>query len=112
MSAVSTGTEFRSSRPRNHAPEEIMRRPSVFIVVSGVALALGACAAAPAPEAGVQEVASDERVCKRITPTGSNMPQRVCQTAEQWAAAERAGRQGVEEMKRQNDALGTGGQLP
>lgn len=79
------------------------------LMAAGLAM-LGACASPP-PENPAVAAAEANRICKRITPTGSNMPQRVCQTPEEWAAVERAGREGVEEMKRQTDALGTGGQI-
>jgi hypothetical protein len=48
--------------------------------------AAGAKAAEPArdaarPQAGKAEV---ELICKRVTLTGSRMPKKVCQTAEDW----------------------------
>lgn len=76
-------------------------------------------AAAPAPQQAAQaggpnatKAADDpnKRVCRRVTPTGSNMPQRDCATAAEWARRDAAGRAGAEEVKRQiNSMTGTPG---
>lgn len=80
-------------------------------VALAFALMFGACTAAPDTGVIAAVSADASQICKRVTATGSNMPQRVCRTAEEWKDFERAGREGVEDMKRQTDALGTGGQL-
>ena len=45
------------------------------------------------------------KICKRMPVTGSNMPQRVCSTADEWAAYDKANRAAAEvfdEDRRQN----------
>lgn len=79
----------------------------IAIVVLVAALA-GACSTAPEPQGAQsatakpaaaqaakaqpakakQASAKSDRVCKKFTPTGSNMPQRVCHSKEEWAAIE------------------------
>ncbi len=44
---------------------------------------------------------SGEQTCKSITLTGTNMPQTICHTEQEWAAIERKGRRDVEEIDRQ-----------
>ena len=64
----------------------------------------GACAAPDVKQqssAIQQSSAGAEQVCKRVTPTGSSLPQQVCHTPEEWAAMERQGRADVEEFDRQ-----------
>jgi hypothetical protein len=56
--------------------------------------------------AGRESAVNAEQVCKRMTPTGSSVPQRVCHTLQEWAAMERQGRADVEEFNRARDELG------
>jgi hypothetical protein len=58
-----------------------------------------ACAASPPPDAATATAQAD-KICKRVTATGSNMPQNVCHTKEEWAAIDKQGQQGVEEFER------------
>jgi hypothetical protein len=45
--------------------------------------------------------AGGEQICKSITLTGTNVPQTMCHTEEEWAAIEKKGRRDVEEIERQ-----------
>jgi hypothetical protein len=71
-------------------------RLAVIVVVG----ALAAACATPAPDDASTAATQGERICKRMTATGSNMPQSVCHTKEEWAAMEKQGRQGVEDFDR------------
>jgi hypothetical protein len=69
-----------------------------------------ACATGAGEGAKTAATTADEgKVCKRMVATGSNMPQKVCYTPEEWAAIEKQGRQGVEDMDRARGQLGTAG---
>jgi len=62
--------------------------------------AFAAACATPAPNDASTTAFQGEKVCKRMTATGSNMPQSVCHTKEEWAAMEKQGRQDVEDFER------------
>jgi hypothetical protein len=44
---------------------------------------------------------SGEQICKSIILTGTNVPQTICHTEEEWAAIDKKGRRDVEEIERQ-----------
>jgi hypothetical protein len=67
------------------------------IVVVGV---FAAACATPAPNDASTAAAQSDKVCKRMVATGSNMPQNVCHTKEEWAAMDKQGRQDVEDFER------------
>jgi hypothetical protein len=79
-------------------------RLAVIVVVG---LLAAACASAPD---GASGAAQGEKVCKRMTPTGSNMPQSVCRTKDEWAAIEKQGQEGVEEFERARSQVPGSGQ--
>jgi hypothetical protein len=62
-----------------------------------------AALAAPAGPAADAE----KKICRRQKQMGSNMPQRVCATAAEWAAHDRQGQEGVEAFKRDIQNSGT-----
>ncbi len=66
------------------------------IVIIGV-LAAACTSSAPRETAA----ASGEQICKSITLTGTNVPQTMCHTEQEWAAIEKKGRRDVEEIERQ-----------
>lgn len=78
-----------------------MRLLPLGIFVLGLA---GACASSQ-QSAQQSAAAGAEQVCKRMTPTGSSVPQRVCHTRDEWTAMERQGREDVEEFNRARDEL-------
>jgi hypothetical protein len=57
-------------------------------------------AAAPAAGKALVKEAGDKRVCRRQTEIGSNFPKRVCKSATEWAAYDKANLEGVEQYKR------------
>jgi hypothetical protein len=60
-----------------------------------------ACATpAPASSSGTATAAQGETICKRVTLTGTNMPQTQCRTEAEWGAVEKKGRKDVEELER------------
>ena len=65
--------------------------------------AFAAACATPAPDGAPATAAAPQgdKVCKRMTLTGSNMPQTQCRTEAEWAAVEKKGRKDVEEIERQ-----------
>ena len=73
---------------------------SLVSVVIGGGLVLSAHAQSP-PAAEASPAPAAERICKRVTATGSNLPKRVCATAEEWAELDRKGREGAEDFDRQ-----------
>ncbi|MBU6319330.1 MAG: hypothetical protein KGS00_06720 [Alphaproteobacteria bacterium] len=73
---------------------------SLVCVALGGGLVLSALAQSP-PAAEAPPAPAAERICKRVTATGSNLPKRVCATAEEWAALDRKGREGAEDFDRQ-----------
>lgn len=71
-------------------------------------LTLAACASQPeAAGAGAQLAAGDKQICKRLTPMGSNMPQRVCASEAEWDAREKAGRREYDNLRREAGAEGS-----
>jgi hypothetical protein len=90
----------------NHRPG-IKDMRLATILVFGV---LAACAT-PAPDkAATTSADQGERVCKRITMTGSNMPTKQCRSAAEWALVEKAGQADVEEFERARDEITSVGQ--
>lgn len=73
-------------------------------------IVLTACASAPATE-GAAQVASAEgdKICRREAAMGSNMPQRVCKTREEWNAMSKQDEAGVDDFKRVQSEAGTPG---
>ena len=69
------------------------------VVLLGI-LAAACATTAPADTATAAKDDKAGKVCKRTTATGSNMPQSVCRTKEEWAAADKKGRESVEEFER------------
>lgn len=63
-----------------------------------IAGALAACATPATPDTAL--AANSEKICKRMTSTESNVPQRVCRTAEEWDAFERQGLADVKSFER------------
>ena len=88
----------------------ISRESDMRLAVVLVAGALAAACATPAPGDASAAGADSGKVCKRITPTDSNMPQRICRTKEEWAALDREGQKGVEEFERARDEAASVGQ--
>jgi uncharacterized lipoprotein YajG len=78
----------------------------VVVLFAGM---LAACATPASNDTGVATAESDQ-VCKRVTATGSNMPQRDCRTKEEWAAFDKQGQAGVGEFERARDEIAPGGQ--
>ncbi len=72
-----------------------------------LALTLAACASQPETGDGAQVADASGQICKRVTATGSNMPQRVCATAAEWDAREQAGRKNYENLRRDAQAGNT-----
>jgi hypothetical protein len=77
-----------------------MRLVGIAAAFAGI-LSLGACHTAPSGDAAasgvaieqtraakLDQTASAEKICKKITPTGSIMPKRVCYTQSEWDAFE------------------------
>jgi hypothetical protein len=75
------------------------------VLVAGV---LAACATPASDDAS--SAADSGKICKRITATDSNMPQRVCRTKEEWAALDKQGQQGVQDFERARDEINSVGQ--
>jgi hypothetical protein len=73
-----------------------------------VAVALAACATPASDDASA--ATESEKVCKRITATDSNMPQRICRTKEEWTALDKQGQQGVQDFERARDEINSVGQ--
>jgi hypothetical protein len=61
-----------------------------------------AACATPAPDgaSATTATAQGETICKRVTLTGTNMPQTQCRTEAEWGAVEKKGRKDVEELER------------
>ena len=59
-------------------------------------------AAAPASGKALVKEAGDKQVCRRQTEIGTNFPKRVCKTAAEWAAIDKANLAGVEQYKRES----------
>lgn len=74
------------------------------------AVVLTACASAPATEGGAEVASADgDKICRREAAMGSNMPQRVCKTREEWNATSKADQAGVDDFKRTQAEAGTPG---
>lgn len=73
------------------------------IVCLAVLATLAACAAGPVSES---RGAAAERVCRKMTPTGSSLPERDCRTADEWAAADARAKAGVEDTMRTTNTPG------
>jgi len=72
---------------------------------------LAAACATPAPDSTPIASAQGEKICKRVTLTGTNMPQTQCRTEAEWGAVEKKGRKDVEEIERAlSEANATTGQ--
>ena len=65
--------------------------------IASIGMLAAACGTSPQETAAV----SGEQICKRITLTGTSVPQTMCHTKEEWAAIEKKGRKDVEEIERQ-----------
>ena len=76
--------------------DEDMRLAAIVLVGAFAA----ACATPAAENSSTAEV-QGEKICKRLTITGSNMPQTQCRSEAEWAAVEKKGRKDVEEIERQ-----------
>ena len=77
-------------------------RVAAYLV--GALLALGACATAPS---GDDAQVADNKVCKSMQTTGSNMPSRVCRTKAEWAAFDKAGQKSVDDFERDRSNSGS-----
>ena len=77
----------------------MIRRYLLSLIIC-CSLVVGAQAQTP-PVADAAAAPAETRICKRVTATGSNLPKRVCATAEEWAALDRKGREGAEDFDRQ-----------
>ena len=77
----------------------------IRFMIAGSVILLSACAGGQAvPPAGEQAApAGDGQICRRITPTGSNMAKSECATAAEWAEFDRESREGVDEMTRRRE---------
>jgi hypothetical protein len=73
------------------------------------AVILTACASAPATEGATQLASEEGKVCKREVATGSNMPQRVCKTREEWNATSKQDEAGIDDFRRIQSDAGTPG---
>ena len=69
-------------------------------------------AVTPAPVSGKALVkdSDSKQVCRRQKEIGTNFPTRVCKTAAEWAAYDKANLEGVEQFKR--DSMQTTGVSP
>lgn len=80
-------------------------RAALIVLVGSIA----AACATPAPVDSPAAAAQADKICKRVLPTGSNMPQRVCHTEQEWAAIEKQDQQGVDDFdhaRRETNTLG------
>ena len=66
-------------------------------------------AAAPSGKALVKD-SSGKQICRRQKEIGSNFTTRICKTADEWAAYDKANLEGVEQFKR--DSMQTTGTPP
>ena len=78
-----------------------------IIAACAVSLALGACThqdgifyIGTEPNTGPGGQMADGSDCRTMRPTGSNLPQRVCATEEEWAAFDEEALRNSEEMMR------------
>jgi hypothetical protein len=78
-----------------------MIRTCAYIALAGVLALTNAALAQTPPAAPSPSAQGQERICKRVTATGSNLSKRVCATAEEWAALDKKGREGADEFDRQ-----------
>jgi hypothetical protein len=58
----------------------------------------GAENAAGARPAQLASTDGEQKICKNVPVTGSNMPRRVCSTRAEWDAYAKKGREGVEQF--------------
>src|SRR5262245_764095 len=56
--------------------------------------------AAPASGKALATATGDKRVCRSQTEIGSNFPKRICKSAAEWAAIDKANLEGVDAFKR------------
>lgn len=70
-----------------------------FVIVAAL---LSACATAPTADGPAQAAAAGDMkpICKRMQVVGSNLPQSICHSAEEWAAIEKQDRANIEEFDR------------
>jgi hypothetical protein len=69
----------------------------------GLVAALAAASCAATDKAAGPELASAEaspKVCRTMKQTGSNVPQKVCNTQTEWDAFDKQGREETEQMGR------------
>jgi len=78
-----------------------------IIAALTASLALGACTyhdgifyVATEPNVGPDGQLAEGQVCRTERPTGSNLPQRICATEEEWAAFDEEALRNSEEMMR------------
>jgi len=76
----------------------------VIILVAGI---LSACATPAATDVAAAPD-GDDKICKRVTATGSNVTKRDCRTQEEWAALDKQGQAGVSEFERMRDEVAAG----
>lgn len=79
-----------------------MRLASIVLV----AVFAAACAT-PAPSGDAPaETAQVKKTCKRTMVMGSNVPQSICHTEEEWAAVEKRDREDVDDFERARRTVG------
>lgn len=79
-----------------------------LVLVAPLAVAMAAFAKDKGDEAAAKPpVDPNRQVCRRVTPTGSMMSKKVCQTKAQWSAAEA---HASEQMSRNRQLRGSAGQ--
>lgn len=59
-----------------------------------------AAAAAPTSGKALVKETGDKQVCRRQKEIGSNFPKRICKSAAEWAAYDKANLEGVDQYKR------------
>jgi len=82
-----------------------MRVLIVSMAAAGLMSACTTTAMESTPATGVAEAAAGEKICKKETVIGSNMPQRTCLTQAEWDARERAGLKDVDDFKRRQSEI-------
>jgi hypothetical protein len=113
---MSTNSVARSNREASAAQELVMRQ---LLLIASLSL-ITACAGGPETAAATGSGATatpdgEKKICRRMTPVGSNMSKNVCATAAEWAIFDKEGRDDVDELNRRreqtNDTGGGGGGL-
>lgn len=74
---------------------------------AGILLLLAGCAATPPGKTQLADAGGSAKECRTIKTTGSNMPQRICAKASDWADYDKVGAQSVDNYD--NGRRGGGG---